>query len=472
MQPREPTRSNNRDPAAPAGSAAPAAGLSAGPDAARARLVSDLRRHGHALSPSVLDAFATVPRHVFVPEIGPAAAYRDEALVIKCGPDGLPISSSSQPAMMAIMLDQLGLQRGHRVLEIGTGSGYNAAVMSAVVGPDGEVVTIDIDPELVARAKASLLAAGADAVTVYCADGGYGDPADAPFDRIIVTAGAWDIAPSWLDQLVPGGRLVLPLSIRGIQLSVGLERISRGWLSTSACRCGFVRMLGAFAGPEDVIRPDEPSAIVFQVSDGSPMDVGALVAALAGQAVDEPVPVALASIAELADLDLWLTMTAGRLDRLTVLAAPGGTLSPAPPPPFGALVSSGTDRKRLGIGMLLPVGFDNDGTEREPQPGFAHGRESAPAAEFGPAPEPEAAPELSGGWTAAVIRGLGPGGHELAARLAALSARWARLGRPGSREIEVLVWPAGEEPGRVSGDRLVLRRPSVTIAAGWPVSSR
>ena len=83
-----------------------------------------------------------------------------------------------------------------------------------------------------------------------CADGGYGDPAGAPFDRIIVTAGAWDIAPAWLDQLEPGGLLVLPLSVRGIQLSVALERQAGDWVGTSAWRCGFVRMLGAFAGPE------------------------------------------------------------------------------------------------------------------------------------------------------------------------------------------------------------------------------
>ncbi len=468
MQPREPTRSNNRVPAEAAAAVTPAAAMSPGPDAARARMASELRQHGHALSALVQDAFATVPRHVFVPEIGPAAAYRDEALVIKCGPDGLPVSSSSQPAMMAIMLDQLDLRRGHRVLEIGTGSGYNAAVMSAVVGPAGEVVTIDIDPELVARARAGLLATGADAVTVRCADGGYGDPAGAPFDRVIVTAGAWDIAPAWLDQLAPGGRLVLPLSIRGIQLSIGLERTGRGsWLSTSACRCGFVRMLGAFAGPEEVIRLDEPWPMVCQVSDGNPVHVPALAAALSSEPSDEPVPVALASIAELADLDVWLTMSAGRLDRITVLAAPGGTLSSAPPPPFGALVSSGTDAQRLGVGMLLPVAFGNDEAEQEHESGVAARPEPAPGREPGAAPWHE----FSRGWTA-IVRGLGPGGRELAGRLAALSGRWARLGRPGSSEMEMLVWPAGEEPSRVPGSRLVFRRPNVTIAVGWPVRAR
>ena len=264
------------------------------PAAARARLVTELRHRGSFLSRSVQDAFARVPRHVFVPEVGAAAAYRDEALVIKCGPDGLPVSSSSQPAMMAIMLDQLGLRPGDRVLEIGTGTGYNAAVMSAVVGPGGHVVSVDIDADLVTRARSSLLAAGFDTVTVLCADGGYGDPAGAPFDRIIVTAGAWDIPPAWLDQLGPGGRLVLPLSIRGIQLSVALERIGQDWLSRSAFRCGFVRMLGAFAGPETALRFGEPQALVAQMSDGSPVDGSALQGALAGPVADVPVTAHLA----------------------------------------------------------------------------------------------------------------------------------------------------------------------------------
>jgi protein-L-isoaspartate(D-aspartate) O-methyltransferase len=372
--------------------------------------------------------------------MGSAAAYRDEAFVIKCGPDGLPVSSSSQPAMMAIMLDQLGLEPGHRVLEIGTGTGYNAAVMSEVVGMGGEVVTVDIDPELVARARSSLLAAGYDTVTVKCADGGYGDPAGAPFDRVIVTAGAWDIAPAWLGQLGPAGRLVLPLSIRGIQVSVGLQRAGEVWLSTSAWRCGFVRMLGAFAGPEEVISLGEPWALAFQVSDGCPVDTDAMRGALAADdAADEPVPVALATLADVADLDLWLTMTADHLDRLTVVSAPGGWPRLAPVPPFGALMASATDPDELGIALLMPS-----------DPGR---------------------PEPGGGLPGVVVRGLGPGGADLAVHLAALSARWADLGRPGSHDLGILVWPGSRAPEGPLQDWLALERPSVTIAAGWPVSS-
>ena len=435
MKSGEPTRA--RQAVQPDSSEQPTA-EQGGTDAARAQLASLLLSHGPSLSAEVHAAFARVPRHVFVPEMGEAAAYRDEAFVIKCGPDGLPVSSSSQPAMMAIMLDQLGLEPGHRVLEIGTGTGYNAAVMSAVVGPGGEVVSIDIDPELVARARSSLHAAGYDAVTVKCADGGYGDPAGAPFDRVIVTAGAWDIAPAWLDQLAPDGRLVLPLSVRGMQLSVGLQRADDLWLSTSAWRCGFVRMLGAFAGPDDVIRLGEPSDVAVQISDGCPVDALALLAALAGDdAVDEPLPAALETVAEVADLDLWLTMKAGKLGRLTVLSAPAGSLRLAPVPPFGALIAAATETGGLGVAMLMPA-----------DPG----------------------PESVGSSPAVVVRGLGPGGPALVGHLAALSADWAELGRPGSHDLAILVWP-GRGPDEVPAGLLVLERPSVTIAAGWPVSS-
>ncbi len=299
------------------------------PDAARARMTAALLEGGRALTPDMRRAFASVPRHVFVPEVEPSAAYRDEAFVIKCGPDGLPVSSSSQPAMMAIMLDQLGLEPGHRVLEIGTGTGYNAAVMSAIVGPAGEVVSVDIDPELVARARSGLRRAGYDRVRVQCADGGYGDPDGAPFDRIMVTAGAWDIAPAWLRQLTRAGRLVLPLSVRGIQLSVSLERQADRWVSRSACRCGFVRMLGAYSGPEQVAPLGSAPGLCVQVADGSPADLGALQQALTGPVTDVRPALRVRSLADLADADLWLTLQHPRLDRITLLAVAGSWLPAA-----------------------------------------------------------------------------------------------------------------------------------------------
>jgi protein-L-isoaspartate(D-aspartate) O-methyltransferase len=375
--------------------------------------------------------------------------------------------------MMAIMLDQLGLEPGHRVLEIGTGSGYNAAVMSAVVGPHGQVVSIDIDPELVERSRASLAEAGYDRVTLLCADGGFGDPAGAPFDRIIVTAGAWDIAPAWLEQVALGGLLVLPLSIRGIQLSVALQRrdVSPGerprglrprdpprtendqWVGKSAWRCGFVRMLGAFAGPESAFILDGPNGLIAQMSDGSPVDGPGLQRALSmAPAGEQPLPPP-GGHADLADLDLWLTVTAARLDRLTVLAAPGGWLPLGSLLPFGGLVSNATDAGRLGVALLLPADAG-----AEPEAVHAGSGQAATA-------QPESARTGSG----ALVRGFGPAGAELAAYLADLATRWVELGRPGAQELQIAVRPVNSEPSvPTSPGMLLLRRPSVSIEVGWP----
>jgi protein-L-isoaspartate(D-aspartate) O-methyltransferase len=403
------------------------------PEAARARLAGALQLSGHAFSEDVREAFARVPRHVFVPEVGAAAAYRDEAFVIKYDDDGLPVSSSSQPAMMAIMLDQAGLRRGHRVLEIGTGSGYNAAVMSAVVGPRGQVSTVDIDAELVGRARDSLAGAGFDSVTVRCADGGFGDPAGAPFDRIIVTAGAWDIAPAWLDQLALDGVLVLPLSVRGIQLSVALQRTAGGWLSISAWRCGFVRMLGAFAGPETVLQLSGAHALSVQMSDGATVDGPALQRALTGPSAEAGAIAGRLGQGELGDLDLWLTVTAADLDRATLLSAPGGWLPLAALLPFGALVSHAADAERIGVAVLL------------------------------------ASETASGAGPGVTIGGFGPGGGELAAELADRVTEWDRLGRPGVQDLRLAVRLRDENPPGPSGllpaGALVMPRPSVIVEA-------
>ena len=128
-------------------------------NAARLRdgLVSELRSRGVIRSEAIAAAFATVPRERFIPEVvaeqGLEAAYQDRAFPTKHDGQGMPISSSSQPAIMAEMLELLELAPGQRVLEVGAGTGYNAAVLSQLVGAQGVVTTIDIDPEIVGRAK-------------------------------------------------------------------------------------------------------------------------------------------------------------------------------------------------------------------------------------------------------------------------------------------------------------------------------
>jgi protein-L-isoaspartate(D-aspartate) O-methyltransferase len=411
-------------------------GASSGADAARARLVDELRDTGRLTSGAIEAAFRAVPRHVFLPEMPAADTYQDEAFVIKTGDDGMPVSSSSQPAIMAIMLEQLGLARGNRVLEIGTGTGYNSALMAFLVGESGTVVTVDIDEDMVARARGNLAAAGYARVTVICGDGGFGAPDHAPFDRIIVTAGAWDLAPDWLAQLGPGGRIVLPLSVRGIQLCVALEREAGHWRSRSACRCGFIRMAGAFAGPESFVPLGPQPGLHVQADEGRPVDAGALYEVLSGPSTDVPAGVQVAGLGELGEADLWITVTEPDLVRLTITG--GGPLRGALLPllPFGALADTATtsDDDDLRVAALLPV--------RSPA-GRRYG-------EF----------EVA-------VRGFGHGGSELAGHLAGRVLAWDEHGRPGASGLRLNVYPLGTPAGALPGQVILDRRHS-RLALSWP----
>ena len=152
-------------------------------------LVDELVARGWIRSPAVEAAFRTVPRHLFLPGLAVEEVYRDQVIITK-RVDGEAVSSSSQPQIMAVMLEQLGLEAGHRALEIGAGTGYNAGLMAHIVGERGQVTTVDIDAELVADARKHLEAAGCHRVRVVCADGGFGHSEGAPYDRIILTVSA------------------------------------------------------------------------------------------------------------------------------------------------------------------------------------------------------------------------------------------------------------------------------------------
>ncbi len=219
---------------------------------ARARMVDELIARGCVLTPAVASALRRVPRHLFVPGVSLNAAYADEAIVTKWE-DTVPVSSSSQPAMVAIMLDQLAVEPGMRVLEVGAGTGYNAALLATLVGASGHVTTIDIDEDIAAKAGDHLKSAGfgLDRVTVVCGDGALGWPDGALYDRIVLTVGAWDVAPAWREQLSHAGRLVLPLALRTVQMSIAFDRGEGGVLVAASMRpCGFMRLRGPFAGPE------------------------------------------------------------------------------------------------------------------------------------------------------------------------------------------------------------------------------
>jgi protein-L-isoaspartate(D-aspartate) O-methyltransferase len=425
--------------------------MAGGPDEARTRLVDELRASGRLTSAPVEAAFRAVPRHVFLPELDPVGqAYQDEAFVIKTDEGGLPVSSSSQPAIMAIMLEQLGVAAGQRVLEIGTGTGYNAALMSHLVGPEGSVVTVDIDPDLADRARAHLIAAGYPGVTVLCGDGGFGAPEFAPYDRIIVTAGASDLAPEWLAQVAPGGRIALPLALRGIQLCIALERSGDlFWRSLASCRCGFIRMAGCYAGAEPYVPVGpQPGLHVQTDQTGQPADPDVLWAALSGPVTDVLTGVRVAGLGGLGEADLWVTLMEPSLARLTII---GGTESlrgsVLPLLPFGALATTPLAAAGLGVAGLLPAA---------PLELSAGERGQRRFGEF----------ELA-------VRGFGPWGALLAERLADRVVAWRSSGRPRAADLVVTAYPrTGQDDVPVAPEgepgEVVVDRPHTRLLLTWP----
>ena len=218
----------------------------------RAELVDTLTARGIVSDGAAARALRTVPRHVFLPEVDPVRAYEDDVVVTKTV-SGRPVSSCSQPAMVATQLQQSAVRPGDRVLEIGAGTGYNAALLSELVGPDGSVCTIDVDGDIVERARRSLSAAGYPEVTVVHGDGQHAWQDGAPYDRIIATVGVADVPPAWWEQLAPGGRVCVPLAFRGMQRCFGLAEVDGRLMSDSVVACGFipVRGIGAFIGRTD-----------------------------------------------------------------------------------------------------------------------------------------------------------------------------------------------------------------------------
>lgn len=214
-------------------------------DELRAKLADRLVKDGTVRTDAVEAAFRQVPRHLFLPDVPLVEAYADEPVYTKHEGDGTRISAASQPKIVAMMLEQLAVQPGERLLELGAATGYNAALMATLTGADGRVTTIDIDEDLVAGAREHLAAASIDNVEAVVADGALGHPDTAPFDRVIATVGAHEVPAAWLDQLAPGGRLVAPVRLRGCaSRSIVFERDQDGWRSLGSEMAIFMPLRG------------------------------------------------------------------------------------------------------------------------------------------------------------------------------------------------------------------------------------
>ncbi|MGB1286283.1 MAG: methyltransferase domain-containing protein [Aggregatilineales bacterium] len=215
------------------------------PDLLIRALLGKLQEKNLLDTPGVEAAFRAVPRHLFLPDVSIQDAYEDRAIPIKRDAGGLVISSASQPTMMAIMLQQLQLKPGENVLEIGTATGYNAAIMQHIVGEQGHVTSIELDKDLADQARKNLQSAGYEGVRVVQADGVRGYAQRAAYDVIIATVGIHDVPPAWLSQLKQGARLVVPIWLDGVQVSALFHKTPDGsWLSEQNNPCAFVYLRG------------------------------------------------------------------------------------------------------------------------------------------------------------------------------------------------------------------------------------
>jgi protein-L-isoaspartate(D-aspartate) O-methyltransferase len=194
-----------------------------------------LRRRG-IRDERVLAAMAAVQRELFVPESERRRAYADSALPIGCG------QTISQPYVVAAMCELLSLRGDESVLDVGTGSGYAAAVLAELAE---SVVTVERVPELAERARAALSAAGHGDVEVRVGDGSLGAPDRAPFDGIAVAAAVPGVPPALYAQLREGGRLVLPRGDRDAQELVRIIRTPGGPVETRSLPCRFVPLIGS-----------------------------------------------------------------------------------------------------------------------------------------------------------------------------------------------------------------------------------
>lgn len=211
------------------------------PQDARKLMVRRLTETGYVSSPRVAKAMELVERHLFLPSAMQYEAYMDTPLHIGEG------QTISAPHMVAMMAEALDLRSGQKVLEVGGGSGYHAAVMAELVKPDGKVISMERLPMLADRARASLRATGYDSwVEVIVGDGSKGLPEKAPFDRISIAAAAPYVPEPLQQQLLDGGKLLIPVGGKFYQELILVTRRRDSYVQKDLGGCVFVPLIGEY----------------------------------------------------------------------------------------------------------------------------------------------------------------------------------------------------------------------------------
>lgn len=396
---------------------------------AMVRAVAANRAHVSVhLSPAVEKALTHVPREAFLPGLDLEQVYADQAVVTKRDPErGVDLSSVSAPTVIALMLDRADIRPGQRALEIGSG-GYNAALLSELVGQDGQVTSIDIDASVIERAQRYLSGAGYADVRLAVADGEYAFADRAPFDRIIVTAGVWDVPAAWADQLVAGGRLVVPMRIRGLTRCLTLEHVGHGhWRALDQDMCGFVRItgVGEHWEPMPYLHETDGQRVGLRLEDGPDADTQALRAAFAQKPTTAWSEVLVAYDEATDTQDLWLATV---IDHWALLTAdPGAVKAKLVKPTW----NHGT-----------PTLIAADGASFAYRTLRRH-------------------PDIEDRWQFGAI-GHGPTGAATAERLCALMGEWDRHHRHGPEPVITLA-PASTPDDQLPPGRVVNKRHTRTV---------
>ncbi|MGD2153382.1 MAG: protein-L-isoaspartate O-methyltransferase [Gemmatimonadales bacterium] len=207
----------------------------------RAAKVEELVRTGMLKSERIRQALLKIPREDFIPRL-----YRDYAYLEVPLPLPGERATISCPHSYPLFYEPLGLDAGHRFLEIGLGSGYGTAVAREVVGEEGTVVAVEIDPLTFQFAKANLERAGYDDIVLVNADGGLGHPPLQPYDRISITAACRSVPPPLTLQLAPGGKLIAPVLDDGRQFLILTEKTESGLIATEICEVLYVSLRGEY----------------------------------------------------------------------------------------------------------------------------------------------------------------------------------------------------------------------------------
>ena len=376
-------------------------------------------------------ALRAVPRHLFIPTVPMDEAYADDPIYTKHDGSGASISAASQPSIVAMMLEQLQAKPGERVLEIGAGTGYNAALLARLVGDGGHVTTIDVDEDIVEGARSSLATAGVRNVRVILGDGALGHADDAPYDRIIAAVGAWDLPRAWLEQLAPGGRLVVPLRLRGsVSRSIAFEREDGLWRSRMSSMCTFMPLRGVADDARHTIALTPDGAVSLKTHQEQAVDPPALTGVLDHPPTEAWTDVQFGAAESFEWLDLWLACVMDHgLSRMPVQRSAVENGRVRPQFAWGAMAMP--DGGSLAYLTLRPAEHGGDGvTGRRYEVG---------------------------------VVGHGPAGDELAGRVAREIRTWNRDFR--SRTVRIEVQPADSRERLVG--QFIFETPNNRLAISW-----